>query len=142
MRLLKLLALGGGGIVVVGALVVGVFLARGSATVEVTNVDCGTIVVPSDVVGDLARQLPVLELPSGPIEPGTTVTVRIPAGTYEVELTSDRIRVHWLAVTLDQPLPEPARSVVFEGRELVGAGVVRFDLEAGSVYPLRLNCGD
>lgn len=141
MRVLKLLALGTGGIVVVGAVVVGVFLARGSATLEVTNVDCGAIAVPQDVVTDLARQLPVLELPSGPIEPGTTVSVRVPAGTYEIELTPERVRVHWLAVTLDQPLPEPARSVVFQGRQLVGAGVVRFDLEAGAVYPLRLSCG-
>lgn len=141
MRVLKLLALGAGGIVVVGALVVGIFVARGSATVEVTNVDCAAIVVPDEVVVDLARQLPILELPREPIEPGTTATVRVPAGTYEIELTSQRVRVHWLAVTLDQPLPEPARSVVFEGRELVGAGIARFDLEAGAVYPLRLSCG-
>ena len=119
----------------------GVFLARGAATLEVTNVDCGAIAVPRDVVLDLARQLPVLELPSGPIEPGTTTSVRVPAGTYEIELTPERVRVHWLAGTLDQPLPEPARSLVFGGRELVGAGVVRLDLEGGAVYPLRLSCG-
>lgn len=55
MRVLKFLALGGGGIVIVGAVVVGFFVARGSATVEVTNVDCAVIVVPRDVVADLAR---------------------------------------------------------------------------------------
>jgi hypothetical protein len=141
MRLLKLLGIGVGGVVVVGVVGVGVLLAQGSAEIEVTNVDCDPIAVPTDLVGGLARQLPVLELPTEPIAPGTTARARVPAGTYEVELRPEAVRISWLAVSVEQPLPEPARSVVVDGRELVGAGVVRIELANGSRHVLRLVCG-
>lgn len=141
MRALKFVALGGGAVVVAGAIVVGVLLAQGSAEIEVTNVDCGPISVPTDLAADLTRQLPIVELPSAPIGPGTTARVRVPAGTYEVELRPDRARVSWLAVTVEERLPEPARSVVFDGRELVGSEVVRLQLADGARYRLRLVCG-
>lgn len=140
MRALKLLVLGGGVVVVAGAVVVGLLISRGSATVEVTNVDCGPIAVPTEVAGTIIRQVPGIDLPSGPIDAGTTAVVQVPAGTYEVELRSDRVRVAWLGVAVEQPLPEPARSVVFEGRELVGAGTLHFELANGRRYRLRLAC--
>lgn len=140
MRVLKLLVLGGGAVAIAGAVVVGFLISRGSATVEVTNVDCGPIAVPTDVAGEIIRQLPGIELPSEPIDSGTTAVVRVPAGTYEVELRSDQILVAWLGVVVEQPLPEPARSVIFEDRELLGAGRLRFDLADGGRYRLRLVC--
>lgn len=141
MRLLKLVGVGAGVVVVAGAVLVGVLLAQGSAEIEVTNVDCDPIAVPADLVGDLARRLPVLEIPSEPIAPGTTVRVRVPAGSYEVDLRPEAVRISWLAVSVEQPLPEPARSVVIDGRELVGAGPLRIELANGSRHVLRLGCG-
>lgn len=106
----------------------------------VTNVDCWPIAVPTDVAGTIIRQVSGIELPSGPIDAGTTAVVRLPVGTYEVELRSDRVRVAWLSVVVEQPLPEPARPVAFEGHELVGAGTLDSELADGRPYRLRLAC--
>lgn len=112
----------------------------GSAEVRVENVDCVPFEPPTGLVRRLSSLLPVLEVPSSPIGPGTSGTFRVPAGTYEVEVTGSSLRGRWWQVEASGSFGERLRSLTFDGRELVGAGPVMIELEEGSSHIVRASC--
>ncbi len=112
----------------------------GSATVVVENVDCDPFEPPAGLVERLDALLPVLDVPGSPIGPGARGSFRVPAGTYEVEVTGSSLRGRWWQIEASGSFPGRLASLTFDGRELVGAGPVQVRLDDGSEHLIRASC--